>query len=352
MNKRHIHVLSQTIGSIGEITNDLVLGLKDQFHVTQERLGEIPKEFDILLSHFIHPSLSKDENFKKFKYKVLIQPIDGTDMTKVIVKELNKYDLIITPAQAGLNIMKKNGVKTRIVVIPNYFKPEHLNLPENVKIKGIPEGKIVLYHESTFHSRKGIEILYESYVKAFSDTLYADKVVLVLKDMPFNDLTFNRIEKLKENTIKLQRRYSNPAQIVKISQYCNWETLQKLWSIADIYVSFAKIEGFGIPLLRMAALKKPIISLNNPNSGYVDYLTLDNSYLVPVKQKKAEDEHMNIYKPTTLWGIPTISDTVKTLKQAVEDYVEGKEKIVSKETLENMSYENVLKKYTSVLNSL
>lgn len=349
---RHLHIISQPTGSIGEITNDLVLGLKSQFYLTQERLGEVPKEFDILLSHFIHPSLSKDKNFKKFKHKVLIQPIDGTDMTKVIVKELNKYDLIITPAKAGLDIMKKNGVKTRILVIPNYFKQEHLNLPENVKIEGIPNDKIVLYHESTFHSRKGIEILYESYVKAFSDTPYADKVVLVLKDMPFNQLTFERIEKLKDDTIKLQRRYSKPAQIIKISQYCNWNTLQKLWSKADIYVSFAKIEGFGIPLLRMAALQKPIVSLNNPNSGYVDYLTLDNSYLVPVKQKKAEDEHMNIYKPTTLWGVPTITDTIKVLRKAVEDYEKGNEKVVSKKTLQTMTYENVLKKYTSILNSL
>lgn len=349
---RHIHIISQPIGSIGEITNDLVLGLKDQFHLTQERLGEVPKEFDILLSHFIHPSLSKDENFSKFKHKVLIQPIDGTSMTKIIVKELNKYDLIITPAKAGLNIMKKNGVKTRIVIVPNYFKQEHLNLPENVKIEGVPDNKIVLYHESTFHTRKGIEILYESYVKAFSDTPYVDKVVLVLKDMPFNALTFNRIEELKEDTIRLQRRYVKPAQIVKISQYCNWDTLQKLWSKANIYVSFAKIEGFGIPLLRMAALQKPIVSLNNPNSGYIDYLTLDNSYLVSVKQKRAVDEHMNMYKPTTLWGIPTITDTIKILRQAVEDYENKKSKLVSKKILETMTYENVLKKYINILNSL
>ena len=102
----------------------------------------------------------------------------------------------------------------------------------------------------------------------------------------------------------------------------------------------------------MAALQKPIISLNNPNSGYVDYLTLDNSYLVPVKQRKAEDEHMTIYKPTTLWGVPTITDTIKVLRKAVEDYENGKEKLVSKQTLENMTFENILKKYASVLNSL
>lgn len=353
MKKRHIHIVSQHLGSIGEITKDLVEGLQGQCILTQELLGECPKRFDILLAHFITPVISKDSNFKRFKKRVLIQPIDGTEITPETVTELNKYDLIITPAKAGMRIMKKNGVKTSIKVIPNYFKPDMLTPVEHDILGEIPTDKIVLYHESTFHPRKGIELLYEGYIKAFSDTPWADKVILICKDMSFNETTFKRIESLKRDTIKLQKKYKNPAKILKISQHCSWDTLKKLWSNADIYVSLAKIEGFGIPLLRMAVLGKPIIVLENTNCGYMDYLNETNSYLIPTIQKKATDEHMYLYKPTTEWGVPAnIQTVVNTLQQAVKDFDNNKSKKVSKATLKNMTYENIIKKYLLVLNSL
>lgn len=352
--KKHLHIVSQPLGSIGEITRDLVIGLSEEFIITEEFKGEIPIQKDILLCHFVNPIISQHEEFNQFKHRVLIQPIDGTEIVSTFVEEINKYDLIITPGNAGKNIMIKNGVIKPIVVIPNYYKEEDIieDFKDNY-IKQIPLDRIILYHESTFHPRKGIEILYESYVKAFSDTSYAKDVVLVLKDMPFNKLTYDRIEKLKKDTIQYQRKCQQPADIIKISQYCTTEQLKKLWFNTDIYVSFAKIEGFGIPLLRMAAMHKPIVTLDNYNCGYMDYLNYDNSYLSPTVQVIAEDEHMNMYTKNTLWGIPKIDDIIDQLRQVVKEIDSGNSgKLVSDKILETMKYESVIKKYSEVLKSL
>lgn len=348
MNKRSLHIISPKEGSIGEITKDLISPLRDEFNVTIEGEEE-PEECDILLVHFINPAISESESFAKFKKKVLIQPIDGTDIRKMFVEEMNKYDLILTPGKGGKNLLESNGVKVPVKVIPNYYKPDIYELPLVCDIKQIPKDKFVFYHESTFHPRKGVELLYEGFIRAFSDTEYYDKVLLVCKDMPFNKLTFERIEDLKRQTIELQKQYNNPARIIKISQHVDWIVLQKLWKRADSYVSLAKIEGFGIPVLRFAVLGKPIIVLRNKNSGYMDFLSNKNSYMVPTKQKTAHNEHMNMYTKETKWAIPEIDDVIKVFRTCYQDFLSGSLKRPDENKLQRMEYPNVMKKYINLL---
>ena len=348
MFKHPLHIVSPHAGSLGEITSDLVEGLKTEFQVTIEGQSE-PKDYETLLCHFIFPPVVRDEKFKLFKRKILIQPMDGTDIQQDYVELFNQFDLIIVPAIASKNILIANGVVVPITIIPNYYKSEMLNFDKNGSIKQIPWNKFVFYHESTFHARKGIEHLYEGYIRAFSDTQDVDKVLLVVKDMPFNLLTYDRIEKSKRDMMELQKKYHTPAKILKISQHLQWSTMQKLWNRTNAYVSLAKIEGFGIPLLRFACMGKPIITLDNPNSGYLDFLNKKNSYLIPTTQKIAIGEHMQMYTDKTTWGVPEISDVSKTMKECYQQWLNVTHRTVKPSELVRMEYKNVLKNYIDLL---
>jgi hypothetical protein len=348
--KPSLHIFSSWTGSIGEITKDLLPYFQSNFNVTVEGESE-PQNYEGLLCHFINRSVVNDPVFKKFKKKILIQPIDGTSLTEEILDMLNQFDLIITPGEAGKQIMINEGVIVPIIVIRNFYKDNIFPTFMNTSISELPSDKIIFYHESTCHPRKGIEYLYEGFVRAFSDTEYVDKVLLVVKDNPYSNLTFNKIEQLKRETIFLQKQYKNPAQIIKISQHLNELTLKKLWQRSNIYVSFAKIEGFGIPLLRMAALQKPILTLNSPVSGYIDWLNEGNSYLIPTKLVTAEDEFMFLYnKHNTKWAIPVnINEVVKGFQTSLKDYLSNSSKLVNFEDLKEMYIDNVAEKYISVI---
>jgi hypothetical protein len=348
MNKPSLHIVSALVGSIGEITHDLLPYFENTFDVTLEGFQE-PKDYKLLLSHFVNPIIVKHENFKKFKKKILIQPIDGTSIKPEAIKCINQYDLIITPGLAGQRIMQLNGVIKPIVVIPNFYKDNIFNKPIDIFIPELPKDKIIFYHESTCHPRKGIEYLYEGFIRAFSDTKWADKVVLVIKDSPFNEITFDKIERLKRETIKLQAQYKNPARIIKISQALSEDTLKKLWYNTDIYVSLSKIEGFGIPLLRMAALGKPIIALDSTVSGYTDFLTPDNSYLIPTNLVTAEDEFMWLYKKDSKWSVPINIDGVQqALQSALLNHMIGKQKRLNVK-VEHMHIDKVAEKYIETI---
>ncbi len=316
---RHLHLISPMSGSIGEITKDLFKVLDKEFIITQEVKAETPIEKDILLCHFIDQEVVKSPEFNNFKKKILIQPIDGTKIKQDYINSFNRFDLIIVPAYASKNILRDNGVKTDIKVIPNFFKPDLFEKPiySNIE-KELPTDKIIFYHESTFHPRKGIDLLYEGYIRAFSGKKYAKEVLLVLKDNPFNKRTFDHISKLKKEAISLQKKYRSKerADILKFSSQLEINDLKTLWNRCNAYVSFAKIEGFGLPMLRHLLLKKPILCLTNYNSGYHDYLSESDTYFVDSIQTTATGEFMDMYSKETTWATSTIDEVVESFRKA------------------------------------
>lgn len=347
--KRHLHFISQPHGSIGEISTDLTPFLKEAFIYTEEGSNE-PEQNDILLCHFLIPAILDQYEFRSFKKKVLIQPIDGTHLYPKFIDMINKFDLIITPGKAGKRIMIENGVTKPIEVIKNFFKEDIFNV-ENTEISQLPSDRFIFYHESTFHNRKGIDLLYESFITTFSDKPYTNDIILLLKDSPFNSTTFKTIEALKEKTIKLQKQYKNPAKIIKISQSLPFETMKKIWMNIDCYISLSKIEGFGIPLLRMAALHKPLIILDSNLSGSADWLTKDTAYMIPTKNVLAKDEPMYLYDPKyTQWSVPLDNQDInKTLIKAYDDIKLNKQKLVPNNIIETMTIKNIAKNYVEVL---
>jgi len=354
-DKIHLHFDSPATGSIGEISRDLEPILKESFILTCEYRDEIPVEREILLCHFLNRAIVKNQIFNSFKYKILIQPVDGSIFVKEAIESFNKFDLIICPALASKNILINNGVNVKIEVIPNYYKKDIFTKEIYTPIdKYIPENKIILYHESTFHPRKGIELLYEAFIKAFSNTKDYNNVVLICKDGSFNFKTFDRIESLKRDAINLQKKFVNPSTILKISNELSYKDLKQLWHRANIYVSFSKIEGFGIPLLRHYVMGKSVVIIDNKNSGHHDFLNQESIYSVPAKQVNAKDEFMWLYSKETEWAVPKIDDCISILRKAVSNYKQGINRTIESDLnkekkIDFYSYENIGKLYVELI---
>jgi len=355
MSKTSMHFVSEMAGSIGEVTGDLSECFEKEFELTKEWEKQQPSNKELLFCHFIQPEFVKSEDFQGYDVKVIIQPIDGTSIKDDVVDMLNMFDLIITPGTAGRSIMLQNGVLKPIVVIPNFFKPNILRAETSQEFKSYVDREVgdrtVIYHESTFHPRKGIEILYESYIKAFSDKVYTKDVVLLLKDSKLSPGTILNNESMKMNAVRLQRKYKHPAKILKISCNLEEDELAYLWDRCDIYASFSKMEGFGIPLMRMMVMGKPIITLNSENNGYMDYLNNDNAILVPTKDVVAKEEFMWLYKEDTKWSVPNIDDCVSGFEKIYSSLKEVDYIKTSKEVY-RFSFENVCNMYVSTLKSL
>ena len=332
MIKPSLHILTSKFNSLEEITNDLIEGLKPFFTISIE--GEnYPSSLDYLLVHYINEDITKEFIFKKFKKKILILPVDGTSFKKNIIEAINKFDLIITPSTQGKEILKKNGVTKKIIVIPNFFKNEIEDV-NNYKVN-LPIGSYIFYHESTLTERKNVKDLIEAYLEAYSNT--GKNVCLLLKD----NGDFVKNEEIKEYGIKLQKKYKQPALILKISQFLDFDKMSYLWHRINCYVSFSSFEGFGIPLLRMAKLKKPIIVLENKYAGYNDFL--DNSNSIMIKSYEIESKDKSIYSEESKWVKANLSERIEVLKKMKSLKTTG---LFDEEIFE---YSNVIKQYKDAI---
>lgn len=349
---RSIHVVSQFSGSINEVTEDIIEGLKadSSFVVTREE-EESVFDHDILLCHFINLPVTKNPSFEKFRHKILIQPIDGTSIKKEYIDGMNKFDVIITPGKAGKKILEYNGVTKPIEVIPNFFKlRDTIPLEPSPKIQKMVGDSFMFYHESTCHPRKGVREMLIAYVEAFSSDTKPCNTILVLKGPEYTERTYNEASKLYDEIEILQASYKYPAKIVRIFQQLDRVQLRQLMSRCDCYIQPSKIEGFGIPLLRALVLRKPCIATDNKLSGYMDWLPEHYIYLASGNREKAVNETNRMYDEKTEWITPDIDSLSSCMLRAYR--LQGGCKVYSsKSTIDHLQYEKIIEKYKRVITS-
>jgi len=348
---RHIHIVSQFVGSINEVTEGIIKGIQKNFIITRE--GEdCPEDYDILLCHYNNPSVTQSREFEKFRHKVLILPIDGTSIKENIIEEINKFDAVITPATAGKTIMRLNNVKVPIYIIPNWYNSSiTFDLKRNDSLERLIKNRYVFYHESTCHPRKGIKEMCEAFVDAFSSNIKKPKELLIIKTSPHNKGTYKALEDLKKYISNIQKQYTYPSEIIMISQWLSKTELNQLMQRCDCYVQPSKIEGFGIPLLRAAALDKQIIAIKGTCNGFMDFLSPYNRFLSEGELEIAQEEINPIYTSDTKWLKIDVEDLSKKMFISAQKVSRFGHTLSEKISLEKYEYTNVMNMYIDFFNN-
>jgi FkbM family methyltransferase len=281
--------------SLNKINRDLSEFIEQNgFFVSKHR----PKGF-ALIQHYSSP-LKKHYDFTN---KILIQPIDGTTVNKNHIDIINSYDIIITPSIIGKRIMLDNGVLKPIYVIPNYYDDD---IKPNDYFK--KSDKFTFYSESTGIKRKNIENLLKYFLETFTKS---DNVRLVIKT------NSDRVDEL--NSVLSQ--YTDKPEVVIIGKYLSDEDLESIMCNIDCYICLSYMEGFCIPIINALKWNKKVIALDTEISGYGDFLTHDNAYLVkcnriPIDKKF---ESLLIWGEDSEWEEADYEDYKNKLRSVITD---------------------------------
>lgn len=326
---KSLHIISQYSGSLEEITNNLTPYFRNKFKVTEELRydePEVPESLDILLMHYLSPVYINNRVFDAFKLKILIQPIDGTEIKEEFVELIKKFDIIICPSKENKSILERHKISSKkIKVIPNFITKEDIWDSEDLN------NKFTFYSELFYNSRKNAEDMVECFLKAHNDS----KIEFILK--------INEIDKSKLKNLKtIIKNNKSKSKVRIINDYLSKKELKKIWRNVDCYVNFSGIEGFSIPLLRFRVNGVPIITLNNPDSGYHDFISKELLIRDLEYVKKTDNE---IYTENSVFAIPNKQEAIKKLQIALTKKIDPK---LNLKILNQYSLEVIQEKYTNL----
>ena len=295
-------IIGDIHGSIGELNSDY----KNWFN--SNGWVENNGNADINIYHYTH-----HKKVDKSKFNILIQPVDASLVSKAIVKLINnQFNLVTTLSSNGKKILIESGVKIPIEIVPNFYKKEIKEKPTFNYLKNnhnIDDDTHIFYHESSGINRKNVKKLLENYIKSFEKN---DNVCLVLK-------VFSKSQAFKE-ILKTLNKYKKKPRVVFIFKTLSFNELHSIWHRINTYVSIAYSEGFGIPLIRMLALGKNIITLESKYSGYTDFLNENNSTLLPSKEIEIfkDKPSLLIFDENSKWeDLKDYNDLQKALKESL-----------------------------------
>lgn len=101
-----------------------------------------------------------------------------------------------------------------------------------------------------------------------------------------------------------------------IEGYLDREEVLGLINCCDCYVSPHRAEGFGLTIAEAMYLGKPVIATGY--SGNMDFMNIDNSYIIPFKLVTLE-QPVGPYEAGSIWADPDIEYTAKLMIEVYED---------------------------------
>ncbi|NOU66522.1 glycosyltransferase [Paenibacillus sp. LMG 31461] len=194
---------------------------------------------------------------------------------------MNKFDAVCVPTQHNKRALQNSGVTVPIYIVPHgvdtkVFKPTN---PKFVLPRAA--GRFTFVSVFGFQHRKNPEGLLRAYWEEFSSE---DNVILVIKTngyMPYEN------EKWIQRQIRQYKKRlginKDTAPVVIIGRRLSGKQLKGLYTLGDAFVLPTRGEGVGLPFLEALASGIPVIT--TAWGGQMDFLTNNNSFLIPYQLK-------------------------------------------------------------------
>lgn len=289
----------------------------------------VPKDIMDLVSVSVdHPSflgytipyklsmIGTNTRFLIYNYESSVLPAGWANL-------INKYaDLVLPASKYSADVMNNSGVnKDKIKIFP--YGVDSTVFKKSSNKPYVPKDKFNFLYCAIPHARKGIDILFRTYFKAFTDK---DNVRLILK-------TSKRYKQNKNNPVfavdidKLLEKSQQEAggvglpEVKIISDNLSLTDLVRLYNSANVYIVPSRSEGFGMTVLEAMACEVPIIATNY--SAHTDFLNSDNALLIDTKEVLAPQSMQYWqYQKHAVIGQPDedqIIDYMKYMYQHMDD---------------------------------
>lgn len=224
-----------------------------------------------------------------------------------VIEGLKSVDHVIVPSQHNLRVMERAGIKASCVPIPVEL-PTYIDNSPFASIQELREETFVFYSMLTWQERKNPLKLVAAYCNAFTDQ---DDVLLVLKvSGPDADMAARAGAKAVEAILSVMSLKDAPKILVLGGKWL----APSIWAFhdrGDCYVSLAKGEAYGIPMLDAAAVGNRIISTGY--GGQLDFLPPENTHLVSYRMEPVLQKYTH-FDARQCWADPDVLEAAAFMR--------------------------------------
>jgi GT2 family glycosyltransferase/predicted SAM-dependent methyltransferase/cytochrome c-type biogenesis protein CcmH/NrfG len=245
-------------------------GKASRFGALARRRNVVLERVDVHVRHHWPPNLDAPGQGRF----VFMQPWEFGSLPKAWVGKIrSSVDEVWACTKYVRDVYVTSGVPAeRVAIVPNGFNPRQFHPKvKPTKLKTKKKFKFLFVGGTIW--RKGIDILLDTYTKAFKKD---DDVCLVIKDMGGD--SFYKGQTFKEVIQEIQKSPDSP-EIEYIDRILPDDELTGLYTACNVLVHPYRGEGFGMPVLEAMACGTPAIITQGGSTD--DFCNETNSILIP-----------------------------------------------------------------------
>lgn len=207
---------------------------------------------------------------------------------------------IWTPTQHSAGIIKEcSQCPVYVLPLPLTLTPATSQMRSKLSIRDDTFVVLIAYDVNSCIERKNPYAAIKAFKSAFDQD---QNVVLLVKTSGLNSFANAKND--------LSRAVGNDPRIHVITDIISDEDMAGLVDTADLILSLHRAEGFGFMLADGMARGKPVIATGW--SGNMDFMTKENSHIVPYKMITVSDDQ-GIYSKGE-WADPDIDAAIEALR--------------------------------------
>jgi len=273
----------------------------------------------------------------------------------------NNADEIWLPSKFNMEMFAEGNIEPDLYYMPlgvntELYKPMQLT-DEQRDIFNIKTKSFVFCSLFGWSLRKGVDVLFESYLKEFSGDDDVSLVVMSRKDGSSSD---EKNTEIRDQIKKYIERWCphNPPHIIHIGQSMPEEHLPILFNMCDCFVLPSRGEGWCLPMAEAGSCGLPVIATRC--CGQMDFLDDDNSFLIDIEGYDIGSQEVQALSsyyekmPFAVIGQKAIGQTREYMRFVLENPSKAKEKagLLRKNIENNFTWDHLVDRVYSRLKEI
>ena len=244
-------------------------------------------------------------------------------LTDALLEELSAADVLLGISEFNTAVFQSHFPDTPVLTVAVYPPLPEAALPDR-KRWNIPSDAITflnVFDPVSGFDRKNPLDVHDAFCQAFKDR---DDVRLVFKVHGGFDKNPDEVGLTgeEERAARFLKVCDSDERVILIDDFLSYDDMLRLVVSCDGYISLARAEGLGLPVLEAMALGVPTVC--TAYSGHLDFATPDSNLLVPYQLVAIDGTASHYYNPRAYstvpcWAQPDVDVAAAHLRDLADD---------------------------------